>query len=96
VTLNGYSSALEAGDTNKALEYVSKYSQDRQKEILEASSSDPYYREHLANAVRNATKESETAQVTSYKMTMLTKDGKTVEDKFRLVFEDGSWKLTGL
>jgi hypothetical protein len=29
-------------------------------------------------------------------MTMVTKDGQTIEDTFRLILEDGSWKLTGL
>lgn len=96
ITLNGYSSALAAGDTNKALEYASQYSKDRQKGILEAAAADPYYREQLANAIKNAAKESETGQIIFYKMTMVTKDGQTIEDTFRLILEDGSWKLAGL
>jgi len=95
-TLNAYSSAIAAGDATNALEYVSKYSKDRQKPVLETAVVDPYYREHLAEAIKNATEESRTDHVIYYKMTMITKDGQTVEDKFRLIFEDGSWKLTGL
>lgn len=95
-TLDGYSSALAAGNVSEALQYVSKYSQERQKEILESASADPYYREQLVNAIKNATKESETDRVIDYKITIITKDSQKVEDTFRLILEDGSWKLTGL
>lgn len=93
--LDSYTTALTAGDTEKALGFASQSSKARQKEILEAAAADPYYREELAKAIKNATKVSETDQIIFYKMTMVTKDGKTVEDTFRLILEDGSWKLTG-
>jgi len=93
-TISGYSSALEAGDINKAMECVSIPAQNKQKQALDLLNQDSLNR--LAAAMRNATKEYEDNSAIKYRGTMTLTDGSTQEDTFWLVLENGSWKITGL
>lgn len=93
-TINGYSSALEAGDINKAMEYVSVPAQNKQKQALDLLNQDSLNR--LATAMRNATKEYEDNSAIKYRGTMTLPDGSTQEDTFWVVLENGAWKITGL
>ena len=92
--LNSYTTALKAGDTTKALEYVAQSDQDRQSQALQLL--DQTSKQELANAMSNATKEYEDDFKVKYRFTMQFSDGSTVEDTFWLVLENGKWKLTGL
>lgn len=93
-TINGYSSALEAGDITKAMEYVSEPAQNKQKQALDLLNQDSLNR--LAVAMRNATKEYEDNGAIKYRGTMTLPDGSTQEDTFWVVLEDDAWKITGL
>lgn len=93
-TINGYSSAVEAGDISKAMEYVSEPAQNKQKQALDLLNQDSLNR--LAVAMRNATKEYEDNGAIKYRGTMTLPDGSTQEDTFWVVLEDDAWKITGL
>jgi len=92
--LNSYTKALKAGDTTKAVEYVSEAAKDKQKKALDLMNQDS--RQRLADALLSASKEYEDDNAIKYRGTMTLPDGSKVEDTFWMILENGSWKITGL
>ncbi len=93
-TIAGYVKALKAGNIDEALKYVSIDVQERQQSVL--AELDESFRKLLADAFLNSSKTYESETMIIYKVTITSSDGRIIEDTFRLVKENGDWKISGL